>query len=149
MINWLWRSTKNSDTICLPTGYGKSLCYQTLPFILDYKHRKEARGSSSAVLVVSPLVALMEDQASVLRKLGVKASILTTSASVAKELVATEGCLATDSLFFYAPEALIISKWQKTFEQPEFSGRIVAVIVDEKPTMSLSGKLSYFATLPY
>lgn len=49
--------------VCLPTGYGKSLCYQALPFLMDYKHKdagKDAR--SSAVIVVSPLVALMEDQ---------------------------------------------------------------------------------------
>jgi len=23
--------------LCLPTGYGKSLCYQTLPFVMDFK----------------------------------------------------------------------------------------------------------------
>ena len=25
------------DGMCLPTGYGKSLCYQTLPFVMDHK----------------------------------------------------------------------------------------------------------------
>ena len=55
--------------VCLPTGFGKSLCYQVLPFVIDQK-----RGSSgSAVIVVSPLVALMEDQVSGLRKRHVKA----------------------------------------------------------------------------
>ena len=61
--------------VCLPTGYGKSLCYQTLPFVIGYKqHQSAAR--NSAVIVVSPLVALMEDQVSGLRRRGVKRSLL-------------------------------------------------------------------------
>ena len=45
--------------VCLPTGYGKSLCYQTLPFVMDHK---DNRTQASAVLVVSPLIALIEEQ---------------------------------------------------------------------------------------
>ena len=40
--------------VCLPTGYGNSLCYQTLPFVMDHK---DNRAQASAVLVVSPLIA--------------------------------------------------------------------------------------------
>ena len=82
--------------VCLPTGYGKSLCYQTLPFVMDYKRSQtvqEARERGSAIIVVSPLVTLMEDQVSGLRKHGVKASIITSSASVTKEHISTEGSL--------------------------------------------------------
>ena len=45
--------------VCLPTGYGKSLCYQTLPFVMDYKHRVEGiqQAKASAVLVVSPFIS--------------------------------------------------------------------------------------------
>jgi len=47
--------------VCLSTGYGnKSLCYQTLPFVMD--HEFGLTGSASqlcVVLVVSPLIALM------------------------------------------------------------------------------------------
>ena len=42
-------------------------------------------GGSKAILVVSPLVALMEDQVYILKKHGVRASILGSSTSVAKE----------------------------------------------------------------
>jgi len=42
--------------VCLPTGY---LCYQTLPFVMDHK---DNRTQASAVVVVSPLIALMEEQ---------------------------------------------------------------------------------------
>jgi len=46
----------------LPTGYGKSLCYQALPFMIDSKLGLVDTGKSSVVLVISPLIALMVDQ---------------------------------------------------------------------------------------
>ena len=51
--------------VCLPTGsYGKSLCYQTLPFVMDFKNNR----NECAVVVVSPLTVLMEDQVCGLKK---------------------------------------------------------------------------------
>jgi superfamily II DNA helicase RecQ len=55
----LWPVVKNkNDTICvLPTGYGKSLIYQLLPFMFDFYPRCENNDlslSSSFVLVISP-----------------------------------------------------------------------------------------------
>lgn len=115
--------------VCLPTGYGKSLCYQTLPFVIDYGRSGEAR--NSAVLVVSPLIALMEDQVGGLRRRGVKASVITSSAGVSKDNMCTDESLCTDSIFFCSPEALATSKWREAFDILEFSERIVAVVVDE------------------
>ena len=41
--------------VWLPTGFGKSLCYEVLPFVMDHKlSRIDAK--SSLVLVVSPLI---------------------------------------------------------------------------------------------
>ena len=57
-------------------------------------------GGSKAILVVSPLVALMEDQVYILKKHGVRASILGSSTSVAKENIATVECLGRDNFFF-------------------------------------------------
>ena len=45
--------------VCLPTGFGKSLCYQVLPFTFDHKAGLLGR---NVVVVVSPLKALMADQ---------------------------------------------------------------------------------------
>ena len=46
--------------VWLPTGFGKSLCFHTLPFVFYYKL---ALTDVSAVLVITPLIALMVDQA--------------------------------------------------------------------------------------
>ena len=89
--------------VWLPTGYGKSLCYQTIPFVIDYKLGLKESSSRSGVLVVSPLVALMIDQVQNLRKRGVKSSIITSTSSVAKEFLAGEMNFLNDSLLYCAP----------------------------------------------
>ena len=48
----------------LPTTFGKSICHEVLPFLLDCKLGKS---ESSIVIVVSPLVSLMVDQVASLR----------------------------------------------------------------------------------
>ena len=53
---------KKKDTIgILPTGYGKSVCYQ-LPYLLN---------PNNVVIVISPLISLMEDQKDKLEKLNI------------------------------------------------------------------------------
>lgn len=82
--------------VVLPTGGGKSLCYQ-LP---------AACGAAPAI-VVSPLVALMKDQVDALRRRGISAAQLSTAVSAAERDAAwarlAEGTL---QLLYLAPEAL-------------------------------------------
>ena len=54
-------ASREKDCLCvLPTGYGKSLIYQLLPFVFD---ELQSEGKcSSCVVVVSSLNAIMEDQ---------------------------------------------------------------------------------------
>ena len=54
----------------LPTGFGKSLIYQLLPFAFDL----QTDSSSSCLLVVSPLVALMVQQVERARRLGLNSA---------------------------------------------------------------------------
>ena len=90
--------------VWLPTGYGKSLCYQALPFLMDSKLGFVNTEKSSSVFVVSPLVALMIDQVKNLRSRGVKCSVITSSSDVEKNLIATNSSLSSDSLLFCTPE---------------------------------------------
>src|SRR5258708_36313584 len=64
---------RNKDVLCvMPTGAGKSLCYQ-LP----------AAGGGGLTVVVSPLISLMEDQVQQLRDDGIPATFLNSSLSAA------------------------------------------------------------------
>jgi superfamily II DNA helicase RecQ len=49
----------NDVLACLPTGYGKSVCYAILPKIFD---KLRGKPKSSIVICISPLIAIMDEQ---------------------------------------------------------------------------------------
>lgn len=49
----------------LPTGYGKSLCYECLPGVFNQLHFDNS-SHCSIIVVLSPLIAIMKDQVSIL-----------------------------------------------------------------------------------
>ena len=124
----------------LPTGFGKSVCYQTLPFLFDFKLGRTGVCDRSTVIVISPLISLMTDQVTSLRKRGVSAAILSRREGVDKDLLATDKELGTPgrySLLFCAPEAVIGSeRWSDKFLDFPLSDRIVAIAVDEAHCVS-------------
>ena len=122
--------------VCLPTGFGKSLCYQTAPFVMDYKLGHLGTQKRSAVVVVSPLVSLMVDQVQSLRRRGVKSSIMSSSSTIAQDLLASDLNMDVDSLLYASPEALATSHWRDALEKQASSKRIVAVVVDEAHCVS-------------
>ncbi|GAB1484662.1 DNA helicase RecQ [Treponema sp.] len=89
------------DTLAvLPTGGGKSLCYQLPSLVLD-----------GLVLVISPLIALMHDQLMALNELGVPAAVLNSSLDA--ESYAAESARVRSGqikLLYVAPEALSTSR---------------------------------------
>jgi ATP-dependent DNA helicase RecQ len=83
--------------VIMPTGGGKSLCYQ-IPAIL-----REGTG-----LVVSPLIALMQDQVTALRELGIEAGFLNSSQSPdERREVMTRLRQGKLQLLYVAPERLV------------------------------------------
>ena len=121
--------------VWLPTGFGKSLCYEMLPFVFDVKRGRV----DSLVIVVSPLVSLMIDQVRSLRRRGVQAAIMSSAGACGTEcfsLLATEEDMSKSKLLFCAPEALVRGRWREALEQSELSCRIVAVVVDEAHCVS-------------
>lgn len=97
--------------VIMPTGGGKSLCYQ-IPALA-----REGCG-----VVISPLIALMQDQVDALKELGVRAGFLNSSLSSA-EANATERALLSGELdlLYIAPERLVQSRCQGLLQQAKLS----------------------------
>ena len=100
--------------VWLPTGFGKSMCFHTLPFVFDYKLELVSASKRSVVVVVAPLVALMVDQVQSLRAKGVEAAIVAgdllasdfqslISSSLALIEVSVELCQGTRQIPHWSP----------------------------------------------
>ena len=128
----------NDVFVWLPMGYGKSICYEVLPFIFDHKRgRTEGSSVNSVVVVISPLVSLMINQVSALREQEVSAAIISGNEGVDKELQATEKDLAKYKLLFSAPEAILgTDRWKEMLLKPPLYDEIVAVAIDEAHCVS-------------
>ncbi len=129
--------------VWLPTGFGKSICYEVLPFMFDYRKSRElstevaaVSSAPSLVVVISPLIALMVDQVLSLRRRDVRSAIVASGNGIDQTLIATVQDLSTCSFLFCTPEALVGSKWRDTLESPAISKRIVVVAVDEAHCVS-------------
>src|SRR5690606_7990336 len=87
--------------VLMPTGGGKSLCYQ-LPALLR----------DGVAIVVSPLIALMQDQVDALRQLGVRAACLNSSLDAAAAQAVERQLLAAElDLLYVAPERLLTPRF--------------------------------------
>ena len=87
--------------VLMPTGGGKSLCYQ-IPALLF----------SGLTVVVSPLIALMEDQVAALTELGIAAAYLnsTTPPDAARQIAAAAQA-GSLKLLYVAPERLLTPRF--------------------------------------
>jgi ATP-dependent DNA helicase RecQ len=111
----------------MPTGAGKSLCYQLPAVVLGER--------GGVTLVVSPLIALMKDQVDALRTRGVPAVALTSAAGAEEQRDIIDGIRAGSyTLVYVAPER---------FRSPRFidalnaiAGRIALVAIDEAHCIS-------------
>ena len=94
---------ERDSLVVLPTGGGKSLCYQA-PAVL--------RGATT--VVVSPLISLMKDQVDSLRANGVAAIQMDSSQSSAERYDIEKAAVRGDiRLLFVAPERLVLSGFQQ------------------------------------
>jgi ATP-dependent DNA helicase RecQ len=83
--------------VVMPTGSGKSLCYQ-IPALLRH----------GVGIVVSPLIALMEDQVTALRQLGIRAAFLNSSLPPEEQSRVRRRAAAREvDLLYVAPERLL------------------------------------------
>ena len=113
----------------LPTGGGKSLCYQ-LPALVR----------NGLVVVVSPLVALMQDQVAQLQRRGIAAACLYRDLEAGARRPILERLRHNRlRLLYLAPERLWVEATRQLLDEVQAGGQLVAVAVDEAHCISAWG----------
>ncbi len=111
--------------VLMPTGGGKSLCYQIPSLLLD-----------GTGVVISPLIALMQNQVLALRQVGVRAEYLNSSLDYSQQQsIERTLCSGQLDLLYIAPERLLLPRTLDLLEQL----KLVLFAIDEAHCVSSWG----------
>ncbi len=113
------------NLVIMPTGGGKSLCYQLPAMLLPH-----------LTIVISPLIALMEDQVAALLQLGAKAGTLHSGKSYEEKMV-IESAINEGSLkmLYIAPETMLQERMISYLKDKKIS----LIAIDEAHCVSVWG----------
>jgi ATP-dependent DNA helicase RecQ len=115
--------------VLMPTGGGKSLCYQ-IPSLL-----RDGTG-----IVVSPLIALMQDQVDALKQAGVQAAFLNSSLDAEEAREVTGRLIRGEiDILYVAPERLLMASFLSLLDQVQEHTGIALFAIDEAHCVSQWG----------
>lgn len=115
--------------VLMPTGGGKSLCYQIPALARD-----------GLAIVVSPLIALMQDQVEALQQLGVNAAFLNSSLSAEDNTRITRQVVSGEiKLLYVAPERLMVGSFLSLLDEVQQHTGLALFAIDEAHCVSQWG----------
>ena len=115
--------------VIMPTGGGKSLCFQ-LPALLR----------PGLTIVVSPLIALMQDQVQALQDNGIGATFLNSTVGLGEARIREQAIMAGKiKLLYVAPERLLTERFLQFLQEVKSQVGIGAIAIDEAHCVSQWG----------
>ncbi len=119
--------------VLMPTGGGKSLCYQ-IPAIV------RQRAGHGTTIVISPLIALMHDQVGALHEAGVSAAFLNSTLSVDEAVLTEQRMLRGEiTLLYAAPERVTTPRFLAQLDAMSARDKLSLFAIDEVHCVSQWG----------